>query len=148
MRSYILLTVLFGLFPHLSYAQSSAYCEQISSDKNRIVLSSYTPKAGTVYYHDKPNGLVVGGIVMGSVGVASAGVGLIHLWLTALSEPPQQDVYLHRGLAFVVAGGVLGTVGGILIGVGAHKGRSRYSFEIVAPKSNEIGIAWNFAQKK
>ena len=88
---------------------------------------------------------IVGGIV-GLSGCALIIPGLLLYSLGSIQDyeaPPNYGMQ-HAGIGLMVVGGVMGIVGGAIGISGKAEDRRKYGWHMIAPKNNELGIAYNF----
>ncbi len=83
------------------------------------------------------------------IAITGGGVVFVNGIVMALVVPGGEDGPIHQsklnlGLGIMAAGAVMVITGSILARIGHNEDRHKYGWQIVAPKSNEIGFALNF----
>ena len=99
----------------------------------------------TANWDRKPNKkALTGGIMAGSGAVMVVG-GTFCLLLSGGGDEGQINTTLQGvGFGLVIGGAGLAIAGGVMAIIGLTEVRRQYGVQIIAPKRNEIGIAYNF----
>ena len=145
MKHTILLIMLFA-FIFFNSPHSSCQDLALATRQTGIGYStSYSRVDLPAFRHHKPNKkALAGGIIAGS-GFLLADAGGICLFLSGGGdEAPSNTAMQDAGIGLIVVGLAAAITGGVFAIIGATEVRRGYSLQIIAPKSNEIGIAYNF----
>jgi hypothetical protein len=83
-------------------------------------------------------------LAIGGGGVTIAGMLVLVLLYPGGQNGQDNQGALYAGLGLMGAGGIMALTGGIMAGKARLESKRRYSWELVTPRRNEIGIAYNF----
>ena len=139
-HAIIVLALILQLIPS-SYGQTFASVPQAE-------FTPYSQANFTNYsYHSHMGGAKLAGGIIAFSGMTAGFLGVFFYAVSAgggsESDPPNYDMQ-NIGVELMIAGGAM-IIGGCALGIGGiihdHK---RYGLHIIAPKKNEIGLAYNF----
>lgn len=110
--------------------------------------SGVNQKLNFAYHYHKPGTkkMIIGGIMLGS-GVLVADGGLItYLWALPHGDHPVSSPGMQTFGIVAMAGGAAILTTGIVLLVKGRQERKHgyYGLELIAPRNNEIGLAYNF----
>ncbi len=108
-------------------------------------FTAYTPAAFSYYHSQREfSSITKVGTVISGVGIVTGVIGGVVI-ISALSQYNINDSKLLAGLVMFIGGGAAGITGGCLAVAGMHRQhRGRYGFNMVSPKGNQLGVAYNF----
>jgi hypothetical protein len=144
-RAIAILALIVLVIPDMK-GQSLSYSQ--SSNETSIATSTFSNTSFVNYHgHKRLNKKMLwGGILAGSGGLTALFGGICYSWGDGdgtSKRPPSKSLHSF-GTTCVIVGGAVAVTGFVLLISGRMERNRGYGFELIAPKPNEIGFAYNF----
>ncbi len=145
MKNTVLIIAIMLLF--LPYAKAQ-YTANVGHGSKPVFSNIILPESIEYRNHLQRNRkMVAGGIVAGSGGVIVVSGFFVYFYLGFGPDTEHGEMNIpmqNLGAGMMVAGLAMTITGFVIMRMGHNEKKRKYGLELVAPKINEIGLAYNF----